>query len=126
MLAGIITENEHEYDQRVGLMGKFVRIIPKYGYLLTETGIDVSLRVFAQTFDEQGNEKLIEQPTLNNVVSYTDAEVDAMFSSFNSPILPSDPYQGRVREMMQAVLLQDTMAKGYFGGDTCVPYVPST
>ena len=124
MLAGIITENVHEYDTRLNLFGKRIRIIPNMGYLPVDNGVKIILKVYAQEIDENGNEKLIEMPKENNEQFYTDDEINAMFSSFNITITPTDLYMKEFREMMQTVLLADTMAKGYFGGDNCVPYVP--
>ena len=127
MLAGIITENEHKYDQLTGKKGKMVRLIEDESYRPTATGAMVSVRTFVQIIDDQGNETLKFQPdsTPKLPLFYTNAELDSFFSSFNDPIEPSESYTTEFRKILEKVLLEDTMKKGYFGGDNCVPYVPS-
>lgn len=125
-LAGIITENEHNYDQLTGKNGKMVRLIENESYRPTSDGAMVNVRTFVQIIDEKGNETLKFQPdsTPKQPLFYTNAELDAFFSSFNDPIEPNESYTGEFKKILEAVLLQDTMGKGYFNGDTCVPYVP--
>lgn len=126
MLAGVITENEHKYNQLTGETGKMVRIIEDRGYQPTADGAYVYVISYAQKIDEQGNETLIKTVDATSKIPmfYTKAELDAFFASFNDPIEPSESFTTEFKKILEAVLLQDTMAKGYFSGDNCVPYVP--
>lgn len=125
-LAGIITENEHEYDKLTGATGKMLRLIENESYRPTATGAKVNVRTFVQIIDEQGNETLKFTPdsTPKQPLTYTNAELDAFFSSFNDPIEPNESYTAEFKKILEGVLLQDTMSKGYFSGDTCIAYTP--
>ena len=127
MLAGIITENEHIYDQLTQKKGKYVRLIEDECYRPTGDGAKVNVRTFVQIIDEQGNETLFFDPTSTpkQPLFYTNAEIAQMFSSLNDPIEPHEDFPTEFKKILQTILLQDTTAKGYFGGDNCVPYEPS-
>lgn len=126
MLAGIITENEHKYNQLTGETAKMVRIIGDRGYQPTGDGAYVYVKTYAQIIDSEGNKTLREAIDSTSTIPlfYSNAELDFMFSSFNNPIEPSESFTTEFKNILQGVLLQDTMAKGYFSGDNCVPYVP--
>ena len=128
MLAGIITENEHEYNTLLGSRAKMVRLIPDQSYQPTSTGVKIWVKTYIQTFDAEGNETLIESKdaTVEQPLFYTDQKIKGLFAMLNQPVMPGDDYMPEFRQMLQTVLLQDTMAKGFFNGDTCVPYVPVT
>lgn len=127
MLAGIITENEHKYNQLTGETGKMVRIIEDQGYQPTADGAYVYVISYAQKIDEEGNETLIKTVDATSKIPmfYTNAELDAFFAEYNDPINPEESFTTEFKKILEAVLLQDTIAKGYFNGDTCVPYEPS-
>ena len=127
MLAGIITQNEHEYDKLTGKKGKMVRLVEDESYRPTGDGAKVNVRTFAQIIDDQGNEtlKFLPDSTPKLPLTYTNAEIDALFSSQNNPIEVDESYTTEFKKILEKVLLKDTTAKGYFGGDTCIPYVPS-
>ena len=127
MLAGIITQNEHTYNQLTNETGKMIRIIGDRSYQPTADGAFVYVITYAQKIDEEGNETLIKTVDATSTIPmfYTNAELDAFFSSFNDPIEPNESFTGEFKKMLESVLLQDTMSKGYFNGDTCVPYVAS-
>ena len=128
MLAGIITENEHTYNQLTNESGKMVRIIEDRGYQPTWDGAYVYVITYAQKIDEQGNETLIKTVDATSKIPlfYTNAELDEFFKQYNDPIEPSESFTAEFKKRLESVLLTDTMAKGYFGGDTCVAYAPST
>ena len=125
-LAGIITENEHKFNELTGVRAKYVRVIPEQSYQPTIDGVFIWVKNYAQLLDEQGNETLIESKDSTGAmpIFYSDAEVKTIFESLGQSVVPGDDYLLEFRQMLQTILLGDTMAKGYFNGDTCVPYVP--
>lgn len=123
-LAGIITENNHVYNAVTNETGKRVRLIPDFGYQRTGAGVKIVLKVYAQKIDSEGVEQLISLPKENNSIFYSNEELSALFSSQGKTITPEDDYALDTKKMIENVLLFDTQAKGYFNGDTCVPYVP--
>lgn len=126
MLAGIITENEHVYNTLTGKQAKMVRLIPDQGYQPTHKGVKIWVKTYIQAFDSEGKDLLIESrdATVTEPLFYTDQEIKDLFAMLNQPVNPGDDYLPEFRQMLQTVLLQDTMSKGMFNGDTCVPYVP--
>jgi len=124
MLAAIITDNEHIYNQLENKSAKLVRAIKNEGYRPTSKGAIVYVYTYALIIDEEGNESLVLAKDHMSTVPlfYTNAELDAFFSSFNDPIEPSESYTAEFKKILEAVLLQDTISKGYFSGDTCQPY----
>jgi hypothetical protein len=127
MLAGIITENEHQYNALLGSKSKFIRMISDKGYITTSKGACVYVTTHIQEIDEQGNETLVRKIDSESdmPILYTNEELDSFFSSFNDPIEPTESFTAEFKRMLEGVLLQDTMAKNYFNGDTCVPYEPT-
>lgn len=125
-LASIITENEHSFNGLTNVNAKFVRVIPEQAYQPTATGVKIWTKSYAQLFDDNGNEYLEESKDAKVIlpVVYTDEEVKQIFASLGQSVNPGDDYLPEFREMLQTILLQDTMAKGFFNGDTCVPYEP--
>ena len=105
-----------------------VRIIEDRGYQPTADGAYVYVITYAQKIDEQGNETLIKTVDATSKIPlfYTNAELDEFFKQYNDPIEPSESFTAEFKKRLESVLLTDTMAKGYFGGDTCVAYAPST
>lgn len=124
MLASIITDNEHAFNSLENKNTRFVRAIKNEGYRPTSTGAIVYVYTYALVVDEEGNESLVLAKDHMSTVPlfYTNAELDAFFSSFNDPIEPSESYTTEFKKILEAVLLQDTISKGYFNGDACQPY----
>lgn len=123
-LAAIITENEHTYNTLENKSARLVRAIKNEGYRPTADGAIVYVYTYALIIDDEGNESLVLAIDHMSKVPlfYTNAEIDAFFSSFNDPIEPSESYTAEFKKILEAVLLQDTMLKGYFNGDNCQPY----
>ena len=57
-------------------------------------------------------------------ISYTKEEVDGMYLQYNNPLEPSESFIGEFNKMLTSILLYETMAQGYFGGDKFEIYEP--
>lgn len=117
MLAGIISENNHKYNERANLFGKIIRLIPDNGYRVGSKGVFVQIDDFAQTFNEADDEILIKLPIESGQQFYSNAEVDAFFSSFQDSILDTDSITSKYNSMIINVLLSDTKMKGFYNND---------
>lgn len=124
MLAGIITDNKHAFNSLENKSARFVRAIKDEGYRPTSTGAIVYVYTYALLVDEEGNESLVlaKDHMSTTPLNYTNKQIDAFFSSFKDSVEPTESYTAEFKKMLESILLQDTMSKGYFSGDTCKPY----
>ena len=110
----IISENTHIYNPVKNLECRMIRAItPHNGVHFSDEGVTVYVQVYGIL--EDGS--LFQLPQYSEKISYTKEEVDGMYLQYNNPLYPSESFMGEFNKMLESILLYETMAQGYFGGD---------
>ena len=110
----IISQNTHIYNPVKNLECRMIRAItPQNGVHFSDEGITVYVQVYGIL--EDGS--LFQLPQYSEKISYTKEEVDGMYLQYNNPLYPSESFMGEFNKMLESILLYETMAQGYFGGD---------
>jgi hypothetical protein len=117
----IISQNTHTYNPVKNLECRMIRAItPIDGVHFS----DDKISVFVQVYGILEDESLFPLPQYSEKISYTKEEVDGMYLQYNNPLEPSESFIGEFNKMLTSILLYETMAQGYFGGDKFEIYEP--
>ena len=122
MKKAIITKQEHIYDPVNNKSAKMIRcIVPNGGIHFSDTGLTAYTQVFAQTFDDDGNEELILVQSKES--EYTNEEIDGIFTMLNNPIYPNESFSGEFNGLLINFLLMDSKSQGLFNNDDYDIYI---
>ena len=117
----IISENTHIYNPVKNLECRMIRAItPHNGVHFSDEGVTVYVQVYGIL--EDGS--LFQLPQYSEKVVYSRQQVDGMFSQYDNSIDSNESFIDEFNTMLKSILLHETMAQGYFGGDKFEIYEP--
>lgn len=88
-------------------------ITPHNGVHFSDEGVTVYVQVYGIL--EDGS--LFQLPQYSEKVVYSRQQVDGMFSQYDNSIDSNESFIDEFNTMLKSILLHETMAQGYFGGD---------